>query len=1107
VKLFVILLVGYFSYQILLNNSEIQNVSWLNLQAPSQQSGSSWSTIDFLTRMLLSMGAILLLPRQFHVTVVEANSHEQMNVARWLLPIYLLLVSLVVLPIAISGNLFLPQDSNADLYVLNLPLARGQTALATLAFIGGLSAATGMVIVAAISLSTMVCNDIVMPALISIKRLNILQRHDLNRLILTVRRIVILLIMLFSYGYYRLSDTSQGLANIGLLSFAAIIQFAPAVIAGLYWQTANRLGAIAGLSLGFITWAYCLMLPNFIGSEQLDLIFASAPLIHPQHLLGIDGLSNLSHGVFWSLGLNIGALIFGSLRYAPSLLDRIQASLFLHSTPEPHSISDNVAGASLASIKDARTLCESIIGEQRTREIFSAEDVRVENTDETLPVTRALVQRIEKAIASIIGASSARHVVAKTLLGEDFSAEDMVVLMDQTSQAISFNQELLEAGFENISQGISVIDKNQRLVAWNSRYAEIFEYPQDFLYIGMPVSELIRFNAERGECGPGTINQHVAKRLAHMRNGNSHNHESWRQSGRYIKSQGNPMPGGGFVTSYTDLTEQKITEVALRDSEQNIRFYTDHLPLMVCYVDREKRVQFSNHAYNVSLKMERSDIIGQPFTGVYKDELTGSRSDHLASALNGKTVRFTINFTDASQQVIHYLVNYIPQLESDGNVSGFFCYYQDITQSVAAEKLLRKVNEELEKRVTDRTKDLEQLNNKLQHVTEGKTHFLAAASHDLLQPINAARLFNQSVLDFNTSDNDEVRSLAGKVDRSLVSADKLLRALLDISKLDAGSLTPDLSHFDIFELLEELELEMVQIAKLKNIELSVYKRHLGVRSDRRLLRSMIQNFISNAIRYTENGRVIVGCRKRGNDVEIQVFDSGIGIREGDLKLIFREFHRINEDHGEVDEKGLGLGLAITHRLSQILHHPIDVKSEYGKGSCFSVTLPLHEGEIIRYPVQSNWSPAGQLDQLRVLCLENDYEVLEATVILLSKWGCKVSACRTASEAEQLLGQQQFDAVLADFSLNGKVNGLDVLKRASGENRSWIGVMISAEQDPAIRKQARESGFYFLPKPVDPSSLRALLRRARANRIELDQIESETGKDSKEDFPVDSGFVR
>ena len=1106
VKIFAILLVGYFSYRLLVNSPDILNVAWLKLQSPSLRTDASWSKIDFLTRMLLSMGAILLLPRQFHVTVVEANSHEQMNVARWLLPVYLILVSLVVLPIAISGNFHLPENSNADLYVLSLPLSQGQTSLATIAFIGGLSAATGMVIVAAISLSTMVCNDIVMPALISIRRLNILQRHDLNRLILIVRRIVIMLIMLFSYGYYRLSDNSQGLANIGLLSFAAIIQFAPAVIAGLYWRTANRRGAIAGLSLGFIAWAYCLLLPNFIDDKQLDLFFATAPWIHPQHLLGIDGLSNLSHGVFWSLALNVGALIIGSLSYAPSLLDKIQASLFLHSTPEPHNISEAAATANLASIKDARTLCESIIGEARTREIFTVEEVGGNSVNEDRPVTRGLIERIEKSIASVIGASSARHVVAKTLLGEDFSAEDMVVLMDQTSQAISFNRELLEAGFENISQGISVIDRNQRLVAWNSKYAEIFSYPTDYLYVGMPISDLIRFNAERGECGPGTVNQQVAKRLAHMRNGNPHSHESWRQNGRYIKSQGNPMPGGGFVTSYTDITEQKITEIALRDSEQNIRFYTDHLPLMVCYVDRNELVQFSNHAYNVARKMDRSEIIGKPFSGIFDNELDGPRNDHVASALSGEVVAFTIKLTDINQQVTHYLINYIPQLESDGNISGFFCYYQDITQSVAAEELLRKVNEELENRVTDRTRDLEQLNNKLRDVTEGKTHFLAAASHDLLQPINAARLFNQSVLEHDDSDSEQVRALTAKVDRSLVSADKLLRALLDISKLDAGSLTPDFSHFDIFELLEELELEMVQIAKLRNIELAVHKRHLGVHSDRRLLRSMLQNFISNAVRYTESGRVLVGCRKRGKDVELQVLDNGIGIEEDNLDLIFREFHRINDNQGDADEKGLGLGLAITHRLSQILHHPISVRSEYGRGSCFSVTVPIREGEIIHYPVQSNWSPSGQLSQINVLCLENDEEVLEATVTLLAKWGCQVTPCRNAEDARAIYHQAQFDAILADYSLDGKVSGLDVLNELNIPDRHWVGVMISAEQDPTIRKRTRECGFYFLAKPVDPSSLRSLLRRARANQFDQDKVQSNGGENPNNPLPVDSGII-
>lgn len=1089
VKLLAILVVGFFSYRLLFGSTELVNNAWPGLRSPARETDSGWSQIDFFTRMLLSMSAILFLPRQFQVTVVEADSHTQMNTARWMLPAYLFLVSLVVLPIAIAGNHYLPAGSNADLYVINLPLSYGQNALATLVFIGGLSAATGMAIVAAISLSTMVCNDIVMPMLMNIKSLELLQRKDLNQIILTIRRVAIMMLMLGSYGYFRLSDTNQGLANIGLLSFAAIMQFAPAAILGLYWQKANRRGATAGLILGFVAWAYCLLFPNLVDGKQLDLIFATASWIHPQHLFGIDGLSPLTHGVLWSVMLNIAGLVIGSLRYQPSLLDKIQASLFVHTAQKQQTRSMQNPTSGFATIKDARTLCDSIIGETHTREIFA--DVIDDPSGDGRAVDRQLVQRIEKAIAGVIGSSSARHVVAKTLLGEDFSAEDMMVLMDETSQAISFNREILQAGFENISQAISVIDKDQKLVAWNTRYVELFNYPPDFLYIGMPVEEVIRYNAVRGECGPGDVEQHVNRRLVHLRAGNPHSFERHRQDGRYIKSQGNPMPGGGFVTSFTDITEQKRNEQALLESEQNIRFYTDNLPLMLCYVDKNRRIQFSNKAYNMALGLTREQMIGSSVEDIFGDDYHQVRSQHIDSVLSGNVARFAIQHINDQDQITHYLVNYIPQFDESDQVSGFFCFYQDITQNVAAEDLLRKVNEELEERVANRTRDLKQVNKKLQDVTESKTQFLAAASHDLLQPINAARLFNQAIREHSDTENSDVGSLSGKVDRSLVSADKLLRALLDISKLDAGSLTPEFSHFDIFELLEEIELELGPLADQKGLNLTIRKRHIGVRSDRRLLRSMLQNFVSNAIRYTERGSVLVGCRRRSKKLHLQIYDTGIGIEKQNVELIFREFHRVQRADDSLADKGLGLGLAITNRLSQILDHPIAVRSKFGKGSCFSVTVPISQSNIIHYPSRKQWSPVGNLSGLKVLCLENVEEVLEATGILLTRWGCQVTACRSVEQARLGLSEQHFDVIVADYNLDNSDSGLDLLIEARQQGWNGCGVMITAEQDPEIRTRARTAGFYFLPKPVDPSSLRTLLKRARES-LSVEQVETETG---------------
>ena len=397
-----------------------------------------------------------------------------------------------------------------------------------------------------------------------------MQRPDLNRIILTIRRIAIVLIMLFSYGYYRLSDTNQALANIGLVSFAAIMQFVPAALAGLYWRGANQRGAIAALSLGFLVWAYCLLFPTLLGPLQIDRMFAEAGWLHPQHLFGIQNISPLTHGVLWSMLVNVAALVIGSLRYQPALLDKIQASIFLHTSAQENLLPTSRGANHHATVRDARTLCHSILGEEISEQVFSPPDPADGELDPDSPVTRELVQRIERAIASVIGASSARHVVAKTLLGEDISAEDLVVLMDETSQAITFNRELLQSGFENISQGISVVDRQQNLVAWNSRYVELFEFPREFLHVGMPLEDILRYNHQRGEYGEGYDDQRLAARMASIRAGEPYSEERRRPNGRHIRSQGNPMPGGGFVTSYTDITDTVNAEELLRKVNEDL---------------------------------------------------------------------------------------------------------------------------------------------------------------------------------------------------------------------------------------------------------------------------------------------------------------------------------------------------------------------------------------------------------------------------------------------------------------------------------------------------------------------------------------------------------
>ncbi len=1083
VKLVAILLVGLYATQLLSSQfgwHQIMRQPFELTAINSETSRFSWS--DFSTKLLLSMSAILLLPRQFQVTVVEAQDHRQMKSARWILPLYLTLISLVVVPIALAGLMLLPGSSNADFFVLHLPQQNSEFSLAMIAFVGGISAGTGMVIVASVSLATMVCNDVVMPLLIRSKFINIQKRPDLSQLILLIRRITIVCILLCSYGYFRLSGNNQQLANMGLLSFAAIIQFAPAMIAALYWQRANQRGVLLGLGIGFLSWAYCLLMPNFVSADTLNTVFSQWQWLHPHHLFNISFHSSLTHGVVWSLSLNTAAMIIGSLHYAPSMLDKIQASIFTHTYVEPEALGRSGDFGTHATVGNARLLCQSIIGHANTERLFDryARDKK-KNLKANDIVDKTLIEDIERAIAGVIGASSAQHIITTQLLGEDVSAEDLFVMMDETSQALKFNQDVLQASFENISQGISVVDKDLKLVAWNSRYQAMFEYPDELLKIGTPIENLIRYNAERGDCGPGEIRALIDRRLVHLRNSGAYSSERKRR-GAYIKTYGNPIPGGGFVTSFTDITEQKNIELALRNSESRIRLYTDNLPLMLCYIGRDEKVHFSNKAYNQFIGKSRTEIQNTSIHTLFDYIQFKDREGHIQYALEGNLAEFHCSRENHRGQKTYYQVNYIPQITQQGQVDGFFAIYQDITQSVEASDLLKKTNEQLEDRVAERTHDLENLNRQLKSLTKSKTRFLAAASHDLLQPINAARLFTNSMIDQPDSQSEYEVNLLHKIDSSLVGADKLLRALLDISRLDTGTLSPEINHFAIDELMEDLSAELRPLAERKGLNIKFVTCSAMVSSDKTLLRSIIQNLITNAIRYTSSGRVLIGCRRKGKSLQVQVLDTGTGISEKNLSSIFDEFHRI-QNPADKEKQGLGLGLAITKRLAEILDHRVKVQSEIDRGSQFCVTLPRHFGTAHATPKSKIWQPASNLAGVTVLYLENSPDSLDAMTALLTNWGCEVIGCATFERAVNVLRKDthSIDMILADYRLDGTQTGLDFLNFASEFDDNITGVLVTAEQDLEIKKNAQDNGHIFLPKPVEPAALRGILTRLASMR--------------------------
>ncbi len=407
--------------------------------------GTNWVTLT-----LLAMLAIICLPRQFQVTVVENVDESHLTKAMWMFPLYLLLINIFVLPIAFGGLLWFPNgEVDADTFVLALPMAEQRPLLALLVFIGGLSAATAMVIVAAVALSTMVSNDLVMPALIQMGRLQIAERTDLSSLLLGIRRSAILVILLLAYCYYRVVGDSYALVSIGLVSFAAAAQFAPVMLAGIFWRGGTRRGAIAGLSVGFAVWFYTLLLPSFARSGWIAESFLTAgpfglEFLRPYALLGIEGMDPISHAMFWSMILNTGIFLVVSLLDRPSSLEQNQATLFVEVFRQDVR-SEAPAGdwQGSALVKDLRALAEKFVGKERTEAAFAAHArARGVTLEPSAYGDAALVQVVERLLAGSIGSASARVTIVSAVKGEGVSPEQVMSLLDETTQVLEYSRQL-----------------------------------------------------------------------------------------------------------------------------------------------------------------------------------------------------------------------------------------------------------------------------------------------------------------------------------------------------------------------------------------------------------------------------------------------------------------------------------------------------------------------------------------------------------------------------------------------------------------------------------------------------------------------------------------
>jgi len=919
--------------------------------------------LDFVTLTLLSMAAIIALPRQFHVAFIERRDNADLVRAQWMFPAYLLLTSAVVIPITLAGSQLLPAETPGDLFVLGLPQSQGNALLTLIVFLGGFSAATGMVIISAIAVSTMVTNDLLVPTLL---RTRMMQRAgaDIGPIIVRLRRAVIVVIMLLAWLYFNSAHGSAALAEIGQLSFVAAAQFAPALLGAVLWPHGHRNGALAGLIVGMAVWAYTLFVPALIGIDTLRAAQFSG-LIDPYGLLGLSGPEPITHGALWSVGLNTLVFISVSMMSATRLRDRVQSVVF---TGEPAKGALATGGPTAmaavdTTVGDLQALASRFLQPEAVAdalESFAAQhDISIEPDEKA---DWRLVQRTERLLASALGAPSARIVLASALADQAVRLQDVLAILDEKTHAARFDRHLLQSTLENLTVGVQVVDGDQRLIAWNSAYMDIFRYPYGMIRVGTPVAETIRYNAETGFLGPGEADGLVAERLGHMREGRASVLERRTSDGRVIRIAGNPMPGGGYVTVFSDITEDRRREAELEE-----------------------------------------------------------------------------------------------------------------------------INETLEQRVRERTAELEAVavdRDKALREAEGanasKTRFLAAASHDLMQPLNAARLFVGSLSASETLSTEERRALAEKADRAIDSANQLLTGLLDISRLDHGGREPRVNRLPLGPLLEDLVDEAAPMAEAAGLSLRLVPTSLAVFADADFLQSILRNFISNARRYTRKGGIVVGARRRGDDVRVEIWDTGPGVPKDKQSAIFEEFRRLDDlDNSGV--RGAGLGLAVASRMAALMGAQIGLRSRPGRGSVFSVALPraaIRSGTSLRPPGPTSDRSHGELAGLQVLCVDDEISILDAMQGLVRQWGGSALTAQTGAQAVEASRGQRLDAVIVDYQLADGETGFDVIDALARVRPTMPPVgIVTANRSEAVRSRASERGIRLIHKPVTADALHDFLAQS------------------------------
>jgi len=924
------------------------------------------SLINILGMLVIACAAFLCLPRQFQVMFVEIKEVGYASLSRWLMPIYVLIFAIFAAPIGLSGFLLYGDSMSGDAYALFLPAYNGQLWLSLFAFVGAVFAASSMVIVSTIALSTMLSNEIVFPLIFKYSRR---QHHDFCHFqsqLLLIRKALVVFVIALSLCLLLLSPPDT-LSSLGEVAFGAIAQIGPVLAAAFIWRRATLSGALSGICTGFSIWAGFNFLP------QLGVY---------THLLQGSEYPGTTVVTLFGLLANVLVLWAVSVSTRQNLREQTQSKLFY---PEREQALWSLPKQPKVDIHELEFLVARFIGVDKAAQSFAA-FTQQHQEHNAKDFDAALVTHTETTLASVLGSASAKLVTSFALGGQEMAFDQVAQLAeDNSNQQMEFSRSVLQSAIENASEGISVIDSDLKLVAWNQRYLDTFNFPEEFIYIGSPISQLIRHNLSLRPKYATTLNQEVQKRLAFIKEGSRHSSERKLENGMTIHIEGNPIPGGGFVMIFSDITRYRQTER--------------------------------------SLKAENDDLGGRV---------------------------------------------------------------------LARTQELEQANKELEQA----NQELAQARYKAEQAHLKKSQYLKACSHDLLQPLSAARLFS-SAISLSAKVSDKERHQIHQIDTSLAIANDLLLDLNEIARIESGNITPVLKATSVQQLFSVLSSEFSALTSEYQIEFSCKSSRLYIQTDMTLLCRIIQNFLSNAFRYANRGRVLLGCRRQGDSLNLQVFDTGPGIPTDKQQQVFEQFAQL-QNSNSIGPKGLGLGLNIAQSLAQLLDHKIALKSQLGKGCMFSVTVPITAKPALS--TTPTKAPSSTLQGVKVLCIDNEETILAGMMDLLSAWKCEVFIAQNADQAIAIFKTQgsSLDFLLVDYQLQDIVSPPDSRARQQDHQKDGIAliqylqnlsryplpaILITATTDEDVQLRAQVADIGYLPKVIKPIALRALMSSLLAKKLE------------------------